>query len=45
MAADINDEIYNRIDTFMRVPYHMNLYPASKLSKKPTSLAGQHFDK
>ena len=24
MAADINDEIYNRIDTFMRVPYHMN---------------------
>ena len=24
MAADINDEIYNRVDTFMRVPYHMN---------------------
>ena len=24
MAADINDEIYNRIDTFIQVPYHMN---------------------
>lgn len=24
MAADINEEIYNRIDTFIQVPYHMN---------------------
>lgn len=24
MAADINEEVYNRIDTFMQVPYHMN---------------------
>lgn len=24
MAADINEEIYNRIDSFMQVPYHVN---------------------
>ena len=24
MATDINEKIYNRIDTFMQVPYHIN---------------------